>query len=187
MKSFFKCYKKNNQPTTEKMLRNEDHVFLEPMYETDEGLEFIVNPNAYDAIQLQIDLGKFRMAFHFQTVDCACIYGIANKETWKIDMAIYKYLQKNPYDRRTLFKLLLLGHFDIGVASIGSYHIIKDIKPYSDEENNEIDLHYMVPRNEPGNVAWRSIVWDLFAPYVALINDDELRNKHYAHQIAEII
>ena len=83
----------------------------------------------------------------------------------------YTYLQKNPYDRRTLFKLLLLGHFDIGVARIGSYHLIKDITPYSDEANSEINLHYMYPRYEPSNVAWRSINWDLFAPMVDQINE----------------
>ncbi len=168
-------------------MRNKDHVFLEPMYETDEGLEFMVNPEDYDAIQTQMDLGKFRLAFHFQTVDCACIYGITNKETWKIDMAVYKYLQKNPYDRRTLFKLLLLGHFDIGVARVGRYHIIGDIKPYGDEENNEIDLHYMVSRDAPDNVAWRSILWDLFELMVEKLNDEELRNKNYQPQTAAII
>jgi len=168
-------------------MRNKEHVFLEPMYETDEGLEFMVNPEDYDAIQVQMDLGKFRLAFHFQILDCACIYGITNKETWKIDMAVYQYLQKNPYDRRTLFKLLLLGHFDIGVARVGRYHIISDIKPYGDEENNEIDLHYMVSRDTPDNVAWRSILWDLFAPMVEKLNDEELRNKNYQPQTAAII
>ncbi len=169
----------NSANKANKMMRNDEHVFLEPMYETDEGLEFIVNPADYKTIQTQIDLGKFRMAFHFQTVDCACIYAVTNKETWKIDQSVYQYLEKNPYDRRTLFKLLLLGHFDIGMTRIGSYHIIKDIKPYSDEANNEIDLHYMLPRNDPNNVAWRSIHWDLFAAIVDEINDEELRRKHY--------
>jgi hypothetical protein len=162
------------------MMRTDDNVLLEPMYETDEGLEFIVDPNDYKTIQTQLDLGKFRLAFHFQTVDCACIYGVTNIDTWKIDLSVYQYLQKNPYDRSTLFKLLLLGHFDIGIARIGSYHLIKDLKPYSDAENNEIDFHYMVPRIHPGNVAWRSILWDLFAPFVDHINDEDLWRKHYA-------
>ena len=153
------------------MMRSGEHVFLEPMCETDEGLEFIVDPNDYKAIAKQIEAGTFRLAVHFQTVDCACLYAVTNKETWKIDLEIYTYLQKNPYDRRTLFKLLLLGHFDIGVARIGSYHLIKDITPYSDEANSEINLHYMYPRYEPSNVAWRSINWDLFAPMVDQINE----------------
>ena len=154
------------------MMRNEDHVFLEPMYETDEGLEFIVDPNDYKFIGKQIDAGTFRLAFHFQTVDCACIYGVTNKDTWMIDLDIYKYLQKNPYDRRTLLKILLLSHFDIGIARIGSYHLIKDIKHYGHEDNSEINLHYMYPRYEPSNVAWRSITWDLFAPMVDQLNEN---------------
>jgi hypothetical protein len=153
-------------------------VSLDPMYETDEGLEFIVNPNDYKAIGKQIEAGIFRLAFHFQTVDCASIFAVTNKATWKIDLDIYKYLQKNPYDSRTLFKLLLLGHFDIGAARAGSYHVIKNITPYSDESNSEINLHYLYPRSRPGNVAWRSINWDLFAPMVQQItvnNPPQLR------------
>ena len=151
-------------------------VMLEPMYETDEGLEFIVDPTDLKAIQTQIDLGKFRMAFHFQTVDCVCIYGVTNKETWVIDIEVYTYLQKNPYDRRMLLKLLVLGHFDIGITRLGSYHLITEITPYSDEANSEINMHYMYPITEPGNVAWRSINWDLFAPLVDKMNEDARHN-----------
>jgi hypothetical protein len=155
------------------MMRNDEYVFLEPMYETDEGLEFMVNPNDYKAIQTQIEKGTFRMAFHFQTVDCACIYGVTNKNTWLIDLAVYTYLQKNPYDRKILLKLLVLGHFDIGIARLGSYHLIKDedITLYSDEVNSELNKHYMELRTEPGNVAWRSINWDLFAQFVDDMNE----------------
>ena len=153
-------------------MRNDEHVFLEPMYETDEGLEFIVNPDDYDAIQIQINADKFRMAFHFQTVDCACIYGVTNKHTWKIDIGVYKYLQKHPYDHRTIFKLLLLGHFDIGISRIRSYHIITEITPYSHENNSEINMHYMELKSNPANIAWRSINWDLFAKIVDDRNKD---------------
>jgi hypothetical protein len=155
------------------MMRNNEHVFLEPMCETDEGLEFMVNPNDYKAIQNQIELGTFRLAFHFQTVDCACIYGVTNKNTWRIDLAVYTYLQKNPYDRRILLKLLVLGHFDIGITRLGSYHVIKDedVTLYSDEVNKEINKHYMELRSELGNVAWRSINWDLFAQFVDDMNE----------------
>ncbi len=152
------------------MMCNDTHVFLEPMQETDEGLEFMVNPNDLQAIQTQIDLGKFRLAFHFQTVDCACIYGVTNKDTWAIDLNIYTYLQKNPYEKRMLFKLLILGHFDIGVARIGSYHLIKEITVYSDEVNSEINMHYMNPRSDPTNIARYSINWDLFASIVEQMN-----------------
>jgi hypothetical protein len=147
-------------------------VILEPMYETDEGLEFIVNPNDEKAIQTQMDLGKFRLAFHFQTVDCACIYGVTNKNTWIIDMQVYRHLKKYPYNLRTLLKLLVLGHFDIGVTRIGNYHIISEIKPYTDEVNSEIRLHYTEPKTTKGNVAWRSINWDLFGRIVDEINEE---------------
>lgn len=174
------------------MMRNEDHVMLEPMYETEEGLEFVVNPDAYDAIQAHIEQGKLRLAFHFQTVDCACIYGVTNKDTWAIDIDVYKYLQKNPYDRRTLLKLLLLGHFDIGVSRIGSYHLIKDVTLYSDEVNEDINLHYMYLRDEPGNVVWRSIHWDLFSQFVEEMNDpssqqaEEYKHWHQMRLIPEL-
>ena len=152
-------------------------VMLEPMYETDEGLEFIVDPNDLKAIKNQIDLGKFRMAFHFQTVDCVCIYGVTNKDTWLIDLDVYTYLQKNPYDRRMLLKLLLLGHFDIGITNLGSYHVITKITHYGHPANNEINMHYMYPITEPGNVAWRSINWDLFAPLVDKMNENARQSE----------
>jgi hypothetical protein len=149
-------------------------VMLEPMYETDEGLEYVVNPNDYKAIQTLIDADKFRMAFHFQTVDGACIYGVTKKATWGIDMEVYTYLRKNPYTRWMILKLLTLGHFDIGVMHLGSYHVIKetDITAYTNEDNNEIILHYTYPRSKPGNVAWRSIKWDLFAQKVDEMNEE---------------
>jgi hypothetical protein len=180
MLSFF--YETNNPQTKQqqpKMNPNAKSEFiqLEPMYETDDGLEFIVDPNDYKAIQTQISKGTFRMAFHFQTVDGACLYGVTNKNTWLIDLAVYQYLQKNPYDKRILLKLLVLGHFDIGVARIGSYHLIKDVTLYSDETNNEIILHYMALRSEPGNVAWRSITWDLFEAFV-----DDMNQYHQCSQ-----
>ena len=145
--------------------KDTDLIILEPLYETDEGLEFM-DPNDYKTIHSQIAAGKFRMGFYFQSVDGACIYGVTNKDTWQIDHSVYTYLHEHPYNRRTLFKLLLLGHFDIGVTRIGNYHLIKEITPYSDDRNSEINLHYMCDRSEPGNIAWRSITWDLFEPFV---------------------
>ena len=168
-------------------MRNEEHVFLEPMYETDEGLEFIVDPNDYKTIAKEIDAGTFRMAFHFQNVDCACLYGVTNKDTWKIDLSVYQYLQKNPSDRRILLILLMLSHFDIGVARIGSYHVIKDITPYGDEANSEINLHYMYPRYEPSNVAWRSITWDLFAEMVEQLNENIQQQDYERWHQAQLI
>ena len=42
--------------------KNMDLIVLEPLYETDEGLEFM-DPNDYKFIQKQIADGKFRMGF----------------------------------------------------------------------------------------------------------------------------
>jgi hypothetical protein len=150
------------------------------MYETEKGLEFIVEPNDENEIQTQMDSGNFRLAFHFQTVDCACIYAVTNKNTWLIDMQVYRHLRKNPYTRRTLLKLLLLGHFDIGVMRIGNYGIINDIKSYNDDENSEIRLHYTEPKTTRGNVAWRSIKWDLFGRIVDEMNEEVWRQAKEA-------
>ena len=154
---------------------SECHVMLEPMYETEEGLEFIVNPTDYSAIQTQIDQSKFRLAFHFQTVDGACIYAVTN-DTWYMDSHIYRHLRKNPYTRRMLLNLMKLGHFDIGVTYIGKYHVITNIQSYFSEEQSEIRLHYSYPRSYAGNVAWRSIKWDLFKPLVDEMNEEAREN-----------
>lgn len=140
-------------------------VILDPMYETDEGLEYI-NPADSKTIQEQIDTGRFRLAFHLQSVDCAAIHAVTKKNKWNIDWSVYNYLLKSPYDKRTLFKLLLLGDFDIGVSRIGSYHIVREIKPYDDAINDEIRMHYTLPLSAPENIAWRSITWDFFEEFV---------------------
>ena len=53
-------------------------VIFDPMYETDEGLEYI-NPADTKTIQEQIDAGRFRLAFHFQSVDCAAIHAVTKR------------------------------------------------------------------------------------------------------------
>jgi hypothetical protein len=151
------------------------HVLLEPMYETEEGLEFIVNPADHHAILKQMEQGKFRLAFHFQTVDCVCIYAVTNN-SWYIDVPIYHHLRKNPYTRRMLLNLMKLGHFDIGITNLGKYHVIVDIKPYTADENSEIQLHYNYPRSYAGNIAWRSINWDLFKSLVDDMNEEAMEN-----------
>ena len=150
-------------------------VVLEPIYETDEGYEFIVNPDDYVAIQAQMELRKLRLAFHFQTVDGVCLYAVT-KDNWYIDMPTYRHLKKNPYTRRMLLKLLMLGHFDIGGTRLGSYHIISNVKSFNAAENNEIKLHYNYPRSYAGNVAWRSINWDLFKQFVEEMNKEAMEN-----------
>jgi len=150
-------------------------VMLEPIYETDDGFEFIVNPEDYNAIQQQIEQGKLRLAFHFQTVDCACIYAVTNA-SWYLDISIYCHLRKNPYTRRMMLILLKLGNFDIGVTRMGNYHLITNIQSYIADDNDEIRLHYNYPRCYAGNVAWRSIHWDLFKSFVEEMNQEAMDN-----------
>jgi hypothetical protein len=176
LKSFSDLKKINKQQIKGDKRMTDNKVMLEPIYEIDGDLEFIVNPEDYNTIQQQIEKGKLRLAFHFQTVDCACIYAVTNA-SWFIDISIYSHLRKNPYTRRMLLILLKLGHFDIGVTRIGNYHVITDIKPYDSDENSEIRLHYNYPNSYAGNVAWRSINWDLFKHLVEEMNQEERDNN----------
>ena len=74
--------------------------------------------------------------------------------------------------KEELHKLLVQGEFDIGIARIGSYHVIKEITPYSHVDNDEIRMHYSLPRTAEGNVAWRSIHFgsDVFHEIVENLN-----------------
>ena len=143
-------------------------ILIEPMYQTEEGLEFIPDPNDYVFMQEKSDEGKFKLAFRFQTVDCAEIYAIFNNENWTNSLNLYKYtcLQRNT--KKELYQLLIKGQFDIGISRMGSYQLIKhhDITSYNHDDNDEIRLHYTQPRSVKDNVAWRSITWDLFSEYV---------------------
>ena len=147
-----------------------DIITLEPVYITDDGLEFI-DPNDNEAIQKQIDAKTFQMVFHFQTVDCACIYGILTNRNWTYTMDIYHYLRTHPYNKVTLFKLLTKGEFDIGISRINSYHRITEIMAYNDEDNREMHLHYTTLRSHEGNVARHSLNWDLFESIVDYMNE----------------
>ena len=67
------------------------------------------------------------------------------------------------------------------------------ISTWENEVNSEINKHYMELRTEPGNVAWRSINWDLFAQFVDDMNEQaqqrytELPNRWEQRQlIAEL-
>ena len=148
-------------------------IKIEPMYQTEEGLEFITKTNDTEFIIKQCELGKFKMAFHIQTVTAAAIYAIFNIDQWTINEDLYRYLCLSRQTKEDLYDLLIEGKFDIGVARLGSYHVIKEITPYSHDDNDEIRLHYTEPRTFEGNVAWRSITWDAFKDIVDEINSEE--------------
>ena len=145
-------------------------IRIEPMYETEEGLEFITNPNDTDFIKQQCELGKFKMAFQLQTVTAAAIYAIFNVDQWSLNYDLYRYICFSRHTNEELYELLIEGKFDIGIARLGSYHVIKEITPYSHHDNDEIRLHYTEPRTTEGNIAWRSINWDCFKDSVDELN-----------------
>lgn len=91
---------------------------------------------------------------HIQTVDCVRIYAIAERP-----------LQQD-ITCEDMFALLKKGEFKFGIARINNSNTITDITDFEHEDNSEIRLHYTQPRSFPGNVAWRSIHWDLFADFI---------------------
>jgi hypothetical protein len=148
-------------------------IRIEPMYETEEGLEFITNPNDTDFIKQQCELGKFKMAFQLHTVTAAAIYAVFNAEQWSMNYDLYRYICFSRHTNEELYELLIEGKFDIGIARLGRYHVIKEITPYSHDDNDEIRLHYTEPRTTEGNIAWRSITWDAFKDSVDELNSQE--------------
>lgn len=148
-------------------------IQIEPMYETDEGLEFIPNPNDTEFIKQQCELGNFKLAFHFQSITCAEIYAIFNNDQWSNSYDLYRYICLRRNTNKELYKLLIEGNFDIGIARLGSYHVIKEITPYSHDNNDEIRLHYTQPKTTEGNIAWRSITWDAFKDIVDELNKND--------------
>ena len=148
-------------------------IQIEPMYETDEGLEFIPNTNDIDFIKEQCELRKLKLAFRFQTVTCAEIYAIFNNDQWSNSYDLYRYVCLGRNTNKELYNLLIEGNFDIGIARLGSYHAIKEITPYSHDNNDEIRLHYTQPKTTEGNIAWRSITWDAFKDIVDELNKND--------------
>jgi hypothetical protein len=150
-----------------------DKVILEPVYITDEGhLEFI-NPTDTEFIQKKIDDKSFQLVFHLHSVDCACVYGILTNHKWMYTMEIYNYLMANPYNKMTLYKLLIKGEFDLGISRINRYHIITEISEYFDDDNIELRQHYTQSKYSDGNIYWRSLNWDLFDDIVRGMSEQE--------------
>ena len=90
---------------------------------------------------------------HIQTVECARIYAISERPLRDIAL-------------QDLFTMIQKGKFKFGVTYINNSNIITAINDFQHEDNTEILLHYTQPRSFPGNVAWRSIHWDLFADFI---------------------
>jgi len=110
---------------------------MEPAYETAEGLEFIHIKNT-DFIAKQHKEKTFRLVFHFLTIGRECVYAILNADKWNFSYYTTNYIINHPFTKKTLFMLLQMGKFDIGLALPSSYHIITNITPYFHKNNDAI-------------------------------------------------
>ena len=167
-------------------------VLIEPMYLTEDGLEFITNPEDKVFIEQQRALDKFYYGFHIQILDGAIVYALYQNHDPTHYENMRRHYHKSLYDPhfkkvhpvliakskilkecdlKTLYEELIAGQFDIGIAYVGSYHVITRIKHYEHEDNDELRLHYTKPRSFEGNIAWRSIKWDLFENIVEKIKN----------------
>ena len=147
-----------------------DKPIFEALYETDEGLKFIdpTDTNFKQIIDTQSSLGKFKIAFKFQIVSNAVIYAIFDNTVVNYDY----FIELTDYPLATLYNYLMLGLLSIGTLKLNQ-DIITDCKHYIDKSNSEIILHYTKPRNYEGNIAWRSITWDLFATFITPVSKME--------------
>jgi hypothetical protein len=110
---------------------------MEPAYETAEGLEFIHIKNT-DFMAKQHKEKKFRLVFHFLTIGRECVYAILNADKWNFSYYTTNYIINHPFTKKTLFMLLQMGKFDIGLAVPSSYHMITNITPYFHKNNDAI-------------------------------------------------
>jgi hypothetical protein len=114
-------------------------VTMEPAYETAEGLEFIHIKNT-DFIVKQHKEKTFRLVFHFLTIGRECVYAILNADKWNFSYYTTDYIMNHPFAKKTLFMLLQMGKFDIGLAVPSSYHMITNVTPYFHKNNATIRI-----------------------------------------------
>jgi hypothetical protein len=100
---------------------------------------------------------------HFQTFEGGDAYLISNTNT---DIDINK-----GYTINEIFNNFINGYYKIGMLHhyYQNYYqngIINDITTFDDDRNDEIRLHYTQLWSYKGNVAWRTITWDLFEDFV---------------------
>ena len=131
-------------------------ITFEKVYIVEGGVKFIDNSELMD-----IPTENLRYVFHFQTVDCANIYAISKIPEEKT-VSIYN-----------LYIKLITGLYDIGVSYINNSTFITDIKPYTNDNCDEIHFHYTTTRINKKNIAWRSIQWDLFEKIVNVLNSED--------------
>ena len=103
---------------------------------------------------------------NFQTFEGGEAYLIANTNDTITNIDINK-----GYTINEIFNNFMKGNYFIGILHYyykDNYKngIITDITTFDDDSNDEIRLHYTKNKKYYGNVAWRSMNWDLFEDFV---------------------
>ena len=107
---------------------------------------------------------------NFQTFEGGEAYLISNTSDKKSDN-ISKIDINKGYTIREIFNNFMKADYLIGILHYyykKNYEngIITDVSTFDDDSNDEIRLHYTKTRGYEGNVAWRTIKWDLFEEFV---------------------
>jgi hypothetical protein len=124
-------------------------ITFERAYYTDDGLH-LTQPAKNVVIE------GTNLVAHIQTADCAKVYIVLNKRYNSMEEIV-------KCTKSEIFAKVKAGEFDIGTATMPNLDNILHIWPFGSPNNDEIKLHYTQPREYPGNIAWRSIKWDVFA------------------------
>ena len=103
---------------------------------------------------------------NFQTFEGGESYLISNPSDNITNIDINK-----GYTIREIFNNFMNGYYSIGILHCyyknnNKNGIITDISTFNDDSNSELRLHYTKNKNYYGNVAWRTIKWDLFEDFV---------------------
>ena len=103
---------------------------------------------------------------NFQTFEGGEAYLISNTSDNITNININK-----GYTICEIFNTFMKGDYLIGTLHYyykNNYKngIITDVSLFNDDSNSEIRLHYTKNKNYYGNVAWRTIKWDLFEEFV---------------------
>ncbi len=129
---------------------------FEPAYYTEQGV--VLGPIRYNNLAVKT------YVLHFQTTGTVRVFAVLN-QTYNSPTEI------NHYSKAEIFAKLKKGEFEIGTITLGDQpDLIRHRTPYLHDDNSELRMHYTHPRKAAGNLAWRSITWDLFADEVNKLN-----------------
>ena len=155
----------------------EDSEYTDDNYIND---EYLVNDNDNDCIDydtiLRVDSNNKPIEVYilnFQTFEGGEAYLISNNndntdKIRKIDI-------NKGYTINEIFNNFMKGDYFIGILhhyykTYYRHGIITNVSTFNDKNNDEIKLHYTQDRSYKGNVAWRTITWDLFENFVPNCN-----------------